>query len=207
MDITRAKELLSTLADGMDPFTGELLPQNHVCNQPEMIRALHEILNALPSEKRKDLPRNAGKPWTDIEEEKLLDEFDSGMTISAIAKEHGRSKGAIESRLVNLGKITDTYIGKRFVKGVFSKQSHSSPWKQHITGFPRGIFRKFHNLYLSANPSIYGYVISLPFIFAYSAKLLRAFAKPTISDSFNVQITDSHSLIHFFVCFICSSEI
>lgn len=97
--------------------------------------------------------------------------------------------------------------GKRFVKGVFSKQSHSSPWKQHITGFPRGIFRKFHNLYLSANPSIYGYVISLPFIFAYSAKLLRAFAKPTISDSFNVQITDSHSLIHFFVCFICSSEI
>lgn len=113
MDITRAKELLSTLADGMDPFTGELLPQNHVCNQPEMIRALHEILNALPSEKRKDLPRNAGKPWTDIEEEKLLDEFDSGMTISAIAKEHGRSKGAIESRLVNLGKITDTYIDRK----------------------------------------------------------------------------------------------
>ena len=105
------------------------------------------------------------------------------------------------------GVSIDFLLGKRFVKGVFSKQSHSSPWKQHITGFPRGIFRKFHNLYLSANPSIYGYVISLPFIFAYSAKLLRAFAKPTISDSFNVQITDSHSLIHFFVCFICSSEI
>ena len=105
------------------------------------------------------------------------------------------------------GVDTFPQIETRFVKGVFSKQSHSSPWKQHITGFPRGIFRKFHNLYLSANPSIYGYVISLPFIFAYSAKLLRAFAKPTISDSFNVQITDSHSLIHFFVCFICSSEI
>lgn len=104
-------------------------------------------------------------------------------------------------------ELTTEERGKRFVKGVFSKQSHSSPWKQHITGFPRGIFRKFHNLYLSANPSIYGYVISLPFIFAYSAKLLRAFAKPTISDSFNVQITDSHSLIHFFVRFICSSEI
>ena len=113
MDIMRAKELLSTLADGMDPFTGELLPQNHVCNQPEMIRALHEILNALPSQKRKDLPRNAGKPWTDIEEEKLLDEFDAGMTISAIAKEHGRSKGAIESRLVYLGKMTDTYIDRK----------------------------------------------------------------------------------------------
>ena len=123
--------------------------------------------------------------------------------------QHGRKNCTYIERDVRLIMFLFTrfHDGKRFVKGVFSKQSHSSPWKQHITGFPRGIFRKFHNLYLSANPSIYGYVISLPFIFAYSAKLLRAFAKPTISDSFNVQITDSHSLIHFFVRFICSSEI
>ena len=114
MDIARAKELFSALADGIDPFTGELLPQNHVCNQPEMIRAFHEILNAIPSSsKKKSLPRNAGKPWTDIEEEKLLDEFDSGMTTSVIAKEHGRSRGAIESRLVDLGKITDTYFNRK----------------------------------------------------------------------------------------------
>ncbi|MEQ2442471.1 hypothetical protein [Pseudoflavonifractor intestinihominis] len=114
MDIARAKELLSALADGIDPFTGELLPRNHVCNQPEMIRAFHEILNVIPSASRKkSLPRNAGKPWTDIEEEKLLDEFDSGMTTSAIAKEHGRSRGAIESRLADLGKITDTYFNRK----------------------------------------------------------------------------------------------
>ena len=62
MDIVRAKELLSALADGIDPFTGELLPQNHVCNQPEMIRAFHEILNVIPPPKKKSLPRNAGKP-------------------------------------------------------------------------------------------------------------------------------------------------
>ena len=113
MDIVRAKELLSALADGIDPFTGELLPQNHVCNQPEMIRAFHELLNVIPSPKKKNLPRNAGKPRTDIEEEKLLDEFDSGMTTSAIAKEHGRSKGAIESRLADLGRITDTYLNRK----------------------------------------------------------------------------------------------
>ena len=53
MDIARAKELLSALADGIDPFTGELLPQNHVCNQPEMIRAFHEVLNVIPSPKKK----------------------------------------------------------------------------------------------------------------------------------------------------------
>jgi len=78
-----------------------------------MIRAFHELLNVIPWPQKKNLPRNAGKPWTDIEEEKLLDEFDSGMTTSAIAKEHGRSKGAIESRLADLGKITDTYLNRK----------------------------------------------------------------------------------------------
>lgn len=113
MDIERAKELLSDLADGTDPFTGELLPKNHVCNQPEMIRAFHEILNAIPLPKKRNLPRNAGKPWTEIEKEKLLDEFNSGMTISAIAKQHERTRGAIESRLAALGKITETQFGRK----------------------------------------------------------------------------------------------
>lgn len=113
MDIARAKELLSALADGIDPFTGELFGQDHVCNQPEMIRAFHEILNVIPAEKKKKLPINAGKPWTDIEEDTLLDEFDSGMTTSAIAKAHGRSRGAIESRLTALGKLSDTYFNRR----------------------------------------------------------------------------------------------
>lgn len=62
MDIARAKELLSALADGIDPFTGELFPQNHVCNQPEMIRAFHEILNAIPAEKRKIFPKTPENP-------------------------------------------------------------------------------------------------------------------------------------------------
>lgn len=51
-------------------------------------------------------PANAGKPWTKLEEDKLLDEFDSKMSISEIAKEHGRSRGGIEARLVHLGRIT-----------------------------------------------------------------------------------------------------
>ncbi len=113
MNIERAKELLSALADGIDPFTGELLPQNHVCNQPEMIRAFHEVQNVLSTPRKKTRPRNAGKPWTDLEEEKLLDEYDSGMTTSAIAKEHGRSRGAIESRLADLGRSTNPYLNRK----------------------------------------------------------------------------------------------
>ncbi len=113
MDLVRAKELLSALADGIDPFTGELLPKTHVCNQPEIIRAFHEVLTALPPEKKKVLPPNFGKPWTEIEENKLLDEFDSGMKTSAIAKEHGRTRGAIESKLVDLGRIPDPYFNRK----------------------------------------------------------------------------------------------
>lgn len=30
MDVQRAKELLTVLADGVDPLTGEVLPDDHV---------------------------------------------------------------------------------------------------------------------------------------------------------------------------------
>lgn len=59
-----------------------------------------------PYSQPKKQPANAGKPWTDLEEDKLLDEFDSKMSIAEIAKEHGRSEGGIEARLVKLGRIS-----------------------------------------------------------------------------------------------------
>ena len=115
MEIGRAHELLAALADGADPLTGEILPREHVCNQPEIIRALHEALKALeaaapppepaPVKPERLPPQNAGKPWTQAEEEKLLDGFDAGLSLSAIAKEHGRTRGAIRSRLESLGKL------------------------------------------------------------------------------------------------------
>lgn len=58
------------------------------------------------SSQSKKQPANAGKLWTETEEDKLLDEFDSKMTIAEIAKEHGRSEGGIEARLVKLGRIS-----------------------------------------------------------------------------------------------------
>ena len=113
MDIIRAKEILTVLADGVNPMTGELLPPEDSCNQADVIRALHTIIDAIPTSKLKPQPQNAGKPWTELEESKLLSEFDSGMTASAMAKEHGRSKGAIESRLVALGKMDSTYFPRK----------------------------------------------------------------------------------------------
>lgn len=103
MDITRAKEIVRILADGINPETGELLPEDSVYNSPEVIRALFTILEAVRSPSGKSSMQNAGNPWTDMEEDQLRNEFNSDMRISDIAKEHGRSRGAIESRLERLG--------------------------------------------------------------------------------------------------------
>lgn len=45
MDIKRAKEIISALAEGIDPTTGELLPEESVCNKGEVVRAFYAILH------------------------------------------------------------------------------------------------------------------------------------------------------------------
>ena len=52
MDLQRAKELLSGLADGVDPLTGEVLPEDHVCNKAEIIRAFHCVLKYFRERRR-----------------------------------------------------------------------------------------------------------------------------------------------------------
>ena len=101
MDIIKAREIIRTLADGVDPTTGEVLPNESVYNSPDVIRALFALLDATSpvNSYLSDPLRNAGKPWTNTEVKKLRDEFASKIKISDIAKEHGRTHGAIESRL------------------------------------------------------------------------------------------------------------
>ena len=72
----------------------------------EVFEDVSTQIEATSSSKTKIQPTNAGKPWTNLEEDKLLDEFDSKMSIAEIAKEHSRSEGGIEARLVKLGRIS-----------------------------------------------------------------------------------------------------
>ena len=109
MDIERAKVLLTALADGVNPITGELLPSYDSCNQAEIVRALHTAVTTLEKAAKrssKPQPDNAGKPWTEEEEGNLVSSYRSGKTASEIAAEHNRSKGAIASRLVKLGIVS-----------------------------------------------------------------------------------------------------
>lgn len=103
MNTLRAKEIIRTLADGVDPTTGEILPNESVYYSPEVIRALYTLLEITNNKHIEDPLRNAGKPWTDAEDNKLRNEFLSKVKVSDIAKDHGRTYGAIESRLEHLG--------------------------------------------------------------------------------------------------------
>ena len=107
MDLQRAKELLSGLADGVDPLTGEVFPEDHVCNKAEIIRAFHCVLKALPGKASKPQPENAGKPWNDADDAVLCQMFDAGGSRKEMCAYFKRSEGSLAARLVRLGKISD----------------------------------------------------------------------------------------------------
>ena len=72
MELERARTLLTELADGVDPLTGECLPSDSVCNRPEIIRALHCVLQHTAGGRKRPSPPNAGKPWTEADDSTLL---------------------------------------------------------------------------------------------------------------------------------------
>ncbi len=116
MDTPRAIELLRALADGHDPFTGQSFPPGSPYQQADIVRALYCAIEALDGSNAKTASRPAkaapdpsrpaaGKPWTPEEEKHLRDAFASNPSIPELAEAHGRTRGAISSRLVRLGLI------------------------------------------------------------------------------------------------------
>ena len=115
MDPTRAKEILRALADGRDPATGEQFPPNNPYQQADTVRALYMALETLEKGGRARAPRvidpnkpNAGRGWSPEEEQQLRDAFAAHQPIHEIAAARGRTTGAINSRLMRLGLITET---------------------------------------------------------------------------------------------------
>lgn len=106
MDIEYAKDILIGLADGVNPLTGEVLPEADSCNQIEIVRALNTVLRALDGPKKvREKPANAGKVWTEKEDALLCEMYDSGAKRMDMSVHFKRSSGAIAARLVRLGKI------------------------------------------------------------------------------------------------------
>ncbi|HEY8510055.1 MAG TPA: hypothetical protein VIL32_16970 [Steroidobacteraceae bacterium] len=106
----RARQILQSLIQGIDPFDGSELPTGTVLQQADVIRALLAGVGALEESaaraaRRAQLPDNVGRTWTSEEQEALVSEFQSGMTPAEIAEKHGRTTRAIEARLEKLGLI------------------------------------------------------------------------------------------------------
>ena len=110
MRADKALRIVSSLADGHDPETGEVLPRGHVFQQPDVVRALGVAVTALQRyAKRQDredrLPSRAGQPWTVEEDDRPLSGFDAGATLKELSDRHERTDGAIQSRLIRLGRL------------------------------------------------------------------------------------------------------
>jgi hypothetical protein len=114
MNPVEAKTTLEQLARGIDPETGEILAGQSPFNNPQVIRALFfavkelDKLDGAPApagRAARERPENAGRSWSDEEDADLLNAFDAGVSPKDLAVKHRRTKGAIDSRLVRLGRV------------------------------------------------------------------------------------------------------
>jgi hypothetical protein len=104
-----AQHIVQMLAQGIDPHSGAAFPAGSPYRHPAILDALAQAAQALaePSavRPRPGAPANAGKPWTAEEDHLLGERFDAGRTLAELAAGHGRTRAAIQARLVKLGKL------------------------------------------------------------------------------------------------------
>ena len=113
MQLESALPIVRALADGVNPITGEAYPEESPYAEPRTLRALFSAVDIMQKEvdreeRRKRLPANFGKPWTEEEDHQVVASFDIGMGITDIARKHQRTHSSIRLRLEKLGKIEAT---------------------------------------------------------------------------------------------------
>lgn len=113
MEFDRSKEIAQALADGVAPYTGNRFPADGPYQRADTVRSLYTILEAAESGKKPKKPVDPNKPraggkWTPEEEEKLREAFHARKPFEEIAKDHGRTPGAITAHMVKLGLIEDS---------------------------------------------------------------------------------------------------
>ncbi len=119
MEIRKAQSIVKTLAQGVDPNTGEVFAPDSPYNQPKVIRALftvHDFVRQAKkprmsaSEKRQEnldlgRPGNYGLPWKDDDRSQVATGFEEGKTIEELATTLERTQGAIRAELIRQGLV------------------------------------------------------------------------------------------------------
>lgn len=109
----RASRILNVILQGIDPVTGEILPEDHFCNQPDVLRALHLAISALAESQQSAKPapdpkRNAGRAWTREDNEALRRLYQSGVSMDEICQLLQRRVRGVNRQLEYLGLIDES---------------------------------------------------------------------------------------------------
>lgn len=121
MEFAKAKEIVSTLANGVNPVTGTPFPPDSPYNHPDIIRSLFAVIEGLSKSVKpkktiqerqqenlnNNRPRNAGLPWDDVSRKTVAGKFKAGTSVDNLAMELERTKGAIIAELKRQGIITE----------------------------------------------------------------------------------------------------
>jgi hypothetical protein len=110
MDQAQALAVVRSLANGVDPDSGEVFSSDSAYQRPNVVRALFAAAIALErqgcsSRRKLELPKNSGAPWSEDEDRKLLASFDSGRGLQEIAAAHERTQTGVRARLVKYGRL------------------------------------------------------------------------------------------------------
>ena len=110
MDQAQALAIVRSLANGVDPESGEVFAPESAYQRPQIVRALYEAAAALEQQERyhrrkSQLPAKTGEAWSEDEDRKLLAAFDAGRALQELAGAHERTMGAVRARLLKYGRI------------------------------------------------------------------------------------------------------
>lgn len=111
MEKEKTIKMLTALANGIDPLSGEVFPSDSIYNNVEISRTLFNAIDLLKNSKpkpKKLLPANSHQPWTAQLDSELSELFLKGTSINDIALFFHRSKAGIEARLIKL-KLLNHY--------------------------------------------------------------------------------------------------
>jgi len=109
-------EVLSALASGAHPITGEVFEEDSPYNHPRVIRALFRSIELIESRTGRvkktleEINRQQGRPlrsnmrWSE-EDRRLIELLEEGVSTGEIASQFERTRGAIHSRLLSQGLL------------------------------------------------------------------------------------------------------
>jgi len=126
MELYKAVQMIESVANGINPESGEAFPTHSPYNSPGVIRALFTCAQAIKhsgpktkksaeekqaENKSRGLPKNAGLPWTKAVKAELANLYKAGENPDNLARKFERTKYAIVLELKKQGLISEEDAG------------------------------------------------------------------------------------------------